>query len=105
KIIKKYEPDEMAIETLFFTSNQKTVMDVPDLVVIALGLNDISGDVAIGKLKRIEKTKDVKYILYTERSGERAKVTQRISEKEGINKFVEFIDEKEILDASDLLFQ
>ncbi|MBU4480211.1 crossover junction endodeoxyribonuclease RuvC [Patescibacteria group bacterium] len=30
KIIKKYEPDEMAIETLFFTSNQKTVMGVSE---------------------------------------------------------------------------
>lgn len=30
KIIKKYEPDAMAIETLFFTSNQKTVMGVSE---------------------------------------------------------------------------
>lgn len=84
---------------------KRITMDVPDIVAIALGLNDISGDVAIGKLKRIDKAKDVKYVLYTPKSGEKANITQRISEKEGINKLVEFISEQEILDAADLLFQ
>ena len=83
---------------------KRITMDVPDVVVITLGLKDIAGDVAIGKLKRIERTKDVKYVLYTERSGERVKVTQRISEKEGINKFVEFTNTKEILEAVDSMF-
>ena len=30
KIIKKYKPDALAIEKLFFTTNQKTVMDVSE---------------------------------------------------------------------------
>ncbi len=30
RIIKKYKPEAMAIETLFFTSNQKTVMGVSE---------------------------------------------------------------------------
>ena len=36
KIIKKYKPDILAIETLFFTSNQKTVMQVAEIRGVAI---------------------------------------------------------------------
>ncbi len=80
-------------------------MDIPDIVVISLKLNDIAGDVVIGKLKRIEKTKDIKYVLYTFQSGDKANVTQRISQKEGIDQFVEVSSVNAILDTVDVLFQ
>lgn len=38
KIIKKYTPDELAIETLFFTTNQKTVIAVAEVRGVCLYL-------------------------------------------------------------------
>jgi DNA-binding response OmpR family regulator len=83
----------------------RNTMDVPDVVVISLWLNDIAGDVVIGKLKRMNKTKDVKYILYTSRCGEDTEITREISQKTGVDRFVVFRNENEILDAADSLFQ
>ena len=86
---------------------KRIAMDIPDLAVISLGLNDISGDIAIGKLHRIEKTKNVKYILYSPKVADSDKtiVTQKISEKEGICQFVQSNDANELLKAADLLFR
>ena len=84
---------------------KRITMDVPDIVVVSLGLNDIAGDVVVGKLKRLEGTKNIKYVLYTSRSGDKAKVTQKISEKDGVDQFVEFSIVNDVLDATDLLFQ
>ena len=36
KIIKKFQPEILAIETLFFTSNQKTVMHVAEVRGVAI---------------------------------------------------------------------
>ena len=72
---------------------------VPEVAVIKLGLVDISGDIVIQKLKRMAKTQDVKFILYTERSAEKGIVAQKIGQKEGIDRFVVYSDPKQLVDA------
>jgi len=82
-------------------------MDVPDIVVISLGLNDISGDIVIGKLKRSEKTKGVKFLLYSEKIADVDKtiITKKISEKELIAQYVESNNPYDLTDSANSLFK
>ena len=48
KIIKKYKPEELAIETLFFTTNQKTIITVAEVRGICIYLSHIN-DVKINE--------------------------------------------------------
>ena len=73
---------------------------VPEVAVIKLGLIDIPGDIVIGKLKRMAKTQDVKFILYTERTAEKTVIAEKIGQKEGIDRFVVFSDPKQLIDAA-----
>lgn len=41
KIIKKYKPQELAIETLFFTTNQKTIITVAEVRGVCIYLSHI----------------------------------------------------------------
>jgi len=84
---------------------RRMAMDVPDVAVISLGLNDISGDVVIGKLHNTPELKDIKCILYTDKKAEKAQVTKKIAEKEGIAKFVEYSHPNDLIEAADILFQ
>ena len=72
---------------------------VPDVAVVNLGLVDIPGDMVILKLKNMAKTQNVKYILYTKKSAEGSTIAQKIGEKEGIDRFVEFISPQDLLEA------
>lgn len=42
KILKKYKPNELAIETLFFTTNQKTIITVAEARGICIYLSHIN---------------------------------------------------------------
>ena len=84
---------------------KRITMDVPDVAMVKLGLQDISGDVVILKLKRRDKTRDIKFILYTATSGEKIQVAQRIAEKEGVDQFVEANHVSDLLFSADLLFR
>src|SRR3989338_2025277 len=84
---------------------ERIAATVPEIAVIKLGLVDISGDIVIGKLKRMAKTQDVKFILYTERTAEKTIITEKISEKEGIDRFVTFSDPKQLIDAANELLR
>lgn len=42
KIIKKYKPKELAIETIFFTTNQKTIISVAEVRGICIYLSHIN---------------------------------------------------------------
>ncbi|MCF7843965.1 crossover junction endodeoxyribonuclease RuvC [Candidatus Gracilibacteria bacterium] len=42
KILKKYKPNELAIETLFFTTNQKTIIPVAEVRGICIYLSHIN---------------------------------------------------------------
>jgi len=72
---------------------------LPDMALVQLGLVDISGDLVILRLKLLDATRKVKYILYTEKSAEKSTVTKRIGEKEGIDRFIEFTDPQDLLKA------
>lgn len=72
---------------------------VPEVALIKLGLIDIAGDIVIGKLKKMAKTQDVKCILYTDRTGDKQKVTEKIGKKEGIERFVAYGTIQDLVDA------
>jgi DNA-binding response OmpR family regulator len=78
---------------------ERIAQAVPDIALVQLGLDDISGDLVILRLKLMDKTKDVKYILFTEKNAEKASVTKRIGEKEGIGRFIESTNPQELLKA------
>lgn len=42
KILKKYKPNELAIETLFFTTNQKTIITVAEVRGVCIYLSHIN---------------------------------------------------------------
>lgn len=63
---------------------------VPDVAIINFTLNDIPGDAVIAKLKKMPKTQDVKFILYTEDTPEKAIVAQELGKKEGVDRFVKY---------------
>ena len=46
KILKKYKPQELAIETIFFTTNQKTIITVAEVRGICIYLSHIN-DVSV----------------------------------------------------------
>jgi len=73
---------------------------VPDVALVNLGLTDIPGDMVILKLKFMAKTQDVKYILYTQETAEKTNIAQKIGEKEGIDRFVKFVNPQELLRAA-----
>jgi len=84
---------------------KRIMMEVPDVVVIKVGLRDISGDIVILKLKRmIDQTKNVKFVLYNAHSGNNVEVTRRISEKQGVDKYIDFVDSDEIVEVTESLF-
>ena len=84
---------------------ERISMTVPDAALIKLGLMDIAGDVVISKLKRMAKTQDVKYILYTEQSADKIQVTEKISQKEGIDRFVAYSEPWQLIDAANELLK
>lgn len=79
---------------------EKIMKDVPDVALVHLGLTDIPGDLVIYRLSQMSKTMDVKFVLYTSKSGEHDRqVMERISTKTGILTFVEYNNLEEILMA------
>lgn len=49
---------------------EKIITDLPDLIVIKLGLPDISGDLVCVKLKQMPKTMDIPFVLYAPKKSE-----------------------------------
>jgi DNA-binding response OmpR family regulator len=72
---------------------------VPNVGLINLGLLDIPGDMVILKLKKMAKTQDVKYILYTDQIAEKGIITERISQKEGIDRLIFFSNTPDLIQA------
>ena len=63
---------------------------VPEVAIVNFGLTDIPGDAVITKLKKMPKTQDVKFILYTEDTPGKAIIAQEMSKKEGVDHFVKY---------------
>jgi DNA-binding response OmpR family regulator len=79
-------------------------LDVPDVVVVKLSLNDIAGDVAILKLKRLEIAQKVKFVLYSNTGADKDQVLSQIASKGDIDDFVVSYDPATLVDKVDALF-
>ncbi|MBP6343628.1 MAG: response regulator [Candidatus Omnitrophica bacterium] len=78
---------------------EKVFNNIPDIALVKLSLPDISGDMVILKLKMMAKTQDVKCILYTEKGIVSGTIAQKISEKKGIDCFVDLNAPQDLLDV------
>lgn len=78
---------------------ERIASSVPDVALVNLGLADIPGDMVILKLKMMAKTQDVKFILYTQRDPEKASIAEKIGDKEGVDRFIEFTTPQALLGA------
>ncbi|MFH1504877.1 MAG: response regulator [Candidatus Omnitrophota bacterium] len=75
------------------TAVEKIMSDVPDLLIIKLGLPDLSGDLVIAKLKQMPKTMDVACILYAPEGAKLDRtVVNRICRKAGVRELVESVE-------------
>lgn len=72
---------------------------VPNVGLIKLGLVDIPGDIVILKLKKMAKTQDVKYILYTEKKAEKGIISDKISKKEGVDRLIIMNSPQDLINA------
>jgi len=82
--------------------------DLPDVILIKMGLQDIPGDILAYKLRRIWKTKEVPIILYTSAKGldeESKTVLKKICEKASVNLLVESNDAYALLKATENLLK
>ena len=73
---------------------------VPHVALINLKLADIPGDMVILKLKRMAKTQGVKFVLYTEQYADKAIITEKIGQKEGVDRFVAYSDISSLIQAA-----
>lgn len=88
------DPARSGIEAI-----ERIMAVVPDVALVKLGLTDIAGDLVILKLKRMAKTRSVKYVLYTEKATEKMEVTDHIRQKEGIDCFVAMENPDDLVNA------
>jgi DNA-binding NarL/FixJ family response regulator len=76
----------------------------PDIALIKANLVDISGEIVIGKIKHMVKTKEVKCIVYSDLVGDKGEVADVIARKEGVDAYVKYYGPGDIVEkAIDLL--
>lgn len=78
---------------------------VPDVVLVKLSIYDVAGDVLIAQLKRMARTQNVRFILYTDRNTERTVVVDQIGRKYGIDRFVHYTHTHQLLTATNELLR
>jgi len=78
---------------------ERIARDVPEIVCVNMNLSDIPGEMVIQKLKRLAKTSMVRTVLYVYSVGENEQITNKIQNKEGIDKFVQVNSEKDLIEA------
>ena len=78
----------------------------PDLAMVNLNLDDISGDLVILRLQQIAKTRNVNSVLYISRDHERDRIVmERFASKRGVKLMCQYNDPVELLDAAIKVFQ
>jgi hypothetical protein len=83
---------------------EKLVQEVPDVVLIELGLMDIAGDELILRLSQACQKLELKCILYTRRNDQHdRKVLEKIEQKVGVLVLIEYEKPVELLRAVDKL--
>jgi DNA-binding response OmpR family regulator len=80
-----------AIETIY--------VNQPDVALINLNLDDISGDMVILQLRRMVKTRHIKFALYSEKGAEKTIILDKISKKEGVDCFIQYSNLLELSNA------
>ncbi len=94
------------IATSGLTGIEKVMNNPPDLAVISLGLNDLSGDLVILRLQQLMKRKETRYILYIRKNYKHDKaVMEHFAHKTGVKLMCEYAKPSEILEATVALFQ
>ncbi|MBF0595190.1 MAG: response regulator [Candidatus Omnitrophica bacterium] len=79
---------------------ERVAADVPDLVLIKLGLSDIPGDLVITRLRYMARTSHVEFLLYVDRKDNRTRqVMEKMAAKSHV--FVEYDQPQELLEAAD----
>ncbi len=73
---------------------------LPDIALVKLALDDLSGDLVILQLKRMTKTQHIKFILYASYVAERTIIVDKISKKEGIDCFVQYSNLQQLINAT-----
>ena len=73
--------------------------DIPDVVCVNMNMSDISGEIVIQKLRRMAKTSGIKSLLYAYSVGINDEITNKIQNKEGIDKFVQVKTENDLIDG------
>ena len=82
------------------TAIEKMMADPPDLALINLSLTDLSGDLVVQRLKRMPKTMDIKFILYTPKNVHHHKIVlEKLGEKDGVVKCIEYSSTQDLLDS------
>ena len=77
----------------------KIMADLPEMILVKLGLPDLSGDLLVAKFKQMPKTMDIPVVLYTpHKSTIDRSVAQKICEKTGV-KLVSYDDVSELVNA------
>lgn len=85
---------------------EKIMADPPDLAMVKLNLNDLSGDLVILRLQQIAKTRKTSTLLYIRRNFEHDKnVMEKIALKTGISQMLEYTDPAELINAARAVFK
>jgi len=74
--------------------------NLPDVALVKLGLPVISGDSVIVQLRRMARSRNVKCILYSRQEAERTIIIDRISTKQGIDCFVQYLSAQQLVNAA-----
>ncbi len=85
---------------------EKAMLNLPDMILIKLGLPDLSGDVVALKLKRMPKTMDIPLVLYRyyDVRGDHS-VERALCEKMGIDRLIETDDPQILLKEVERVWQ
>jgi DNA-binding response OmpR family regulator len=78
---------------------ERIVTDIPDVVLIKLGLMDIPGDVVINRVKNLIRAANVIFILYGVAGYDRQAIRDNIGEGHVAVIFIDSDDTRELLDA------
>lgn len=73
--------------------------NLPDVAMIKLAMPGIAGDSVIMQLKRMARSRNVKFILYSQQEAEKTIVIDRISTKPGIDRFVQYLNTQQLVVA------
>ena len=74
--------------------------NLPDVALVKLAIPGIAGDSVILQLKRMARTQNVKFILYSQQQAEKTIVIDRISTKPGIDCYAQYLNPQQLVIAA-----